>query len=335
MQQSAKQLISVVVPIWNEADSLPVLYGQLLGVAKSAAMAQLYRFEFIFVNDGSTDRSADVLREISCKDTSVRVIELSRNFGKEIAVTAGIHGATGEAVIMLDADMQHPVELLPEFLEKWRSGAEVVIGVRSSYGERQHLWKRVTSWMFYKMLARMADGEVVPRATDYRLIDRQVADAFMQLGEHNRITRGLIDWLGFKREYIFFMPPPRQYGEPGYSFRKLFTLALDGFVSLSVLPLRLAGYLGIIITILSGVLGVFIVIEDFVLSDPLSLNFSGPAMLAVFNMFLIGIVLCALGLVALYIANIHSEVINRPLYVVRRSAHTSKTPSSAETATHL
>ncbi len=311
-----KPLISIVVPMWNEAESLPFLYKSLTTVTKRLAKREGYRFEYIFVDDGSTDNSVEIITALARQSSEVRIIEFSRNFGKEIAVTAGIHAAQGDAVIMLDADLQHPVELLPEFLQKWRAGAEVVVGVRRHYG-RQSVWKRFTSWLFYKSLAKISHTVIVPGATDYRLIDKQVVAAFNQLSEHNRMTRGLIDWLGFRREYIYFTPEPRHYGQAGYSFNKLLGLAVNSFVSLSLFPLRLAGYLGIFITATAGLGGLFIVVEDFMLDDPLNLKFSGPAMLAVLNMFWIGIVLSALGLVALYIASIHTEVINRPLYITR------------------
>ncbi len=318
------QLISIVVPMWNESEGIPKFCERLLGVTKKLVRKKDYNFEYIFVDDGSTDSTVEIIGNLARRRSSpVTLIELSRNFGKEIAVTAGLHASRGDAVIIMDADLQHPVELIPAFLESWRNGAEVVVGVRKRY-QKESVWKRVTSWIFYKMMNRISNMNTVPGSSDFRLLDRQVVDVFNRLTERNRMTRGLIDWLGFRRAYIEFTAPPREYGQAGYSFNKLFGLAVNSFVSLSVFPLRLAGYVGIGIMALSGILGVFILIEDVILGDPLGLNFSGPAMLAVLNMFWIGIVLSALGLVALYIANIHAEVINRPLYVVRASSYREK-----------
>jgi glycosyltransferase involved in cell wall biosynthesis len=312
---SAKQKISIIVPVYNEERSLPMLHEQLQAV--TAPLTKTYSFEFIYVDDGSSDTSRDVLSALESQDKAVRVLEFSRNFGKEIAVTAGLHASTGQAAIIMDADMQHPVALLPDFIAKWEEGAEVVVGVRKRYG-KESAQKRFHSWLFYKLLTRISDVPVTPRATDYRLLDREVIDAFNGLSERNRITRGLVDWLGFQREYVYFESADRLYGQASYKYGKLVGLAVNSFVSLSLFPLRFAGWLGITITFLSGLAGVFIIIEDFLLHDPLGLRFSGPAMLAVLNMFWIGIVLIAIGLVALYIANIHAEVINRPLYILRK-----------------
>lgn len=310
-----KQLISLVVPVFNEEKNINLFYSEakrvFSGIKKS-------NYEIIFINDGSRDNSVTEISYLQKKDKHIKLVDFSRNFGKEIATTAGLHAATGDAVIMIDADLQHPIELMPEFIEKWRSGAEVVVGVRQKYG-KESIQKRLYSWLFYKILNSMAEVKVIPGATDYRLLDRVVVDEFNRFSERNRMTRGLIDWLGFRREYIYFTSSERKNGTANYSFRKLFKLAIDSFVSLSLFPLRLAGWLGIFITSIAGTLGLFMLIEDQILNDPLNLNFSGPAALAVINMFLVGIILMSLGLIALYIANIHSEVINRPLYVTRKS----------------
>lgn len=311
---AAPVLLSIIIPVYNEADSLPKIYEQLLAVTSKLTDS----FEYIFVDDGSSDKSSQLLANLEVANSQVRVIEFSRNFGKEIAVTAGLNLAVGQAAIIMDADLQHPVGLIPEFIAKWRAGAEVVVGVRQRYGH-ESIQKRFNSWLFYKLMAKMSDTSITPRATDYRLLDRQVIDAFNELHERNRLTRGLIDWLGFRRDYLYFKSSDRLYGHPSYKFSKLFGLAINSFVSHSVFPLRLAGWLGIIITTLAGLTGVFMFVDKVPLHDSLRLNFSGPAMLAVLNMFWIGIVLISLGLVALYIASIHAEVIDRPLYVVRKS----------------
>lgn len=318
-----KLLITIVVPVYNEEKNIPLLYSEL---KKQIIKLKNYKFEIIFIDDGSNDNSLGKLEKLSQKDKCVRCIQLARNFGKEIATTAGLNAARGDVAIMIDADLQHPVAMIPEFIAKWRAGAEVVVGVRRRY-EHESLQKRVNSWLFYKILNSMAEVKITPRATDYRLLDRVVIDEFNRFSERNRITRGLIDWLGFRREYVYFDSPRRLHGKAGYGFIKLFRLATHSFVSLSLFPLRLAGWLGILITTVSGSLGLFILVEDQILNDPLGLSVSWPATLAVINMFLIGIVLMSLGLIALYIANIHSEVINRPLYVIRRKANSKKLSS--------
>lgn len=309
------RIISIVVPVYNEEKNIPLLYDELTVVGEE--IREKYDLEIIFVNDGSTDISHQVISDLSNSDDRVKYVELSRNFGKEVALTAGINNCRGGACIMLDADLQHPVELIPEFIRKWEEGAETVIGIREE-NKTGGLIKNVGSALFYRIINRIASVNIIPGATDFRLLDRIVIDEFNKFTERNRISRGLIDWLGFKRAYICFKAGERIRGRPGYSFFKLLRLAMNSFVSLSLFPLKIAGYLGLLITTISGIMGLFIFIENFILKDPMELNFSGPAILAVFIMFLVGIILSCLGLMALYIAAIHGEVVNRPLYVVRK-----------------
>jgi polyisoprenyl-phosphate glycosyltransferase len=215
---------------------------------------------------------------------------------------------------MIDADLQHPAEVIREFLGKWEKGAEVVIGVREK-NKGESFAKKAGSFLFYKIINCISDTKIVPNATDFRLIDRVVIDEFNKMTERNRMTRALIDWMGFRRDYIFFKANERLHGVASYSYLKLFRLAFNSMISLSLFPLKLAGYLGIIITFLSGILGIFIFTSQYIMH---TMNYSGSAILAVIILFLIGIVLICLGLIALYIANIHSEVVNRPLYVIRK-----------------
>ncbi len=308
------RIISLIIPVYNEEKNIPLLYRELAGVREQ--LREKYEPEIIFVNDGSTDTSQQVISDLADSDDRVKYVELSRNFGKEVALTAGINNCRGAACIMIDADLQHPVELIPEFIRKWEEGAETVIGIREENGNGG-LVKKTGSSLFYKIINRIASVNIIPGETDFRLLDRIVIDEFNKFTERNRISRGLLDWLGFQRAYIYFKAGERAGGQPGYSFFKLLRLAMNSFVSLSLFPLKIAGYLGLLITAISGFLGLFIFIERFILNDPLQLNFSGPAMLAVFIMFLVGIVLSCLGLMALYIASIHAEVVNRPLYIVR------------------
>ncbi|MBU4351206.1 glycosyltransferase family 2 protein [Candidatus Parcubacteria bacterium] len=306
----AKKLISIIIPVYNEEKNLRDFFNSLSKTLK--LLSPQYSFEAIFVNDGSTDNSAEILKVLK-----VRQIELSRNFGKEIALSCGIHHAKGEAVISIDADLQHPIELIPSFIEKWQKGADIVIGIRQKRAG-EGIIRRWGSYCFYKIMDLISETKLVSGETDFRLISRQVADEFNRFTERGRIARGLIDWLGFKRDYIYFKTRPRQLGKPSYSFAKLVRLGLSGFVTHSLVPLKLAGYLGIIITIFSGLLGSFMFINKFIFGDPWDLAFSNVTMLAVFITFLIGIVLICLGLIALYVANIHLEVTNRPIYVIRK-----------------
>src|SRR3972149_2497551 len=308
-----KNLISIIIPVHNEENNLSLIYKQLKKVLDNTN----YLFEIIFVNDGSTDNSSAELDKITNNDYTVKVVEFSRNFGKEAATTAGLEICHGSACIIIDADLQHPVGLIPEFLQKWESGADVIIGVRHE-NKGEGLIKRAGSFIFYQTINVISETEITPRATDYRLLDRIVIEEFKKLKEKNRMTRALIDWLGFKRDYVYFNANERLYGKPSYNYLKLFRLAVSSYISHSLLPLKIAGYLGIVITSFSTLLGLVMFVDKFFLKDPYKMYFSGTAMLATIIMFLIGIVLSCLGLIALYIGNIHGEVVNRPMYIVRR-----------------
>jgi dolichol-phosphate mannosyltransferase len=313
MSKKKKQrLLSIIVPIYNESANITPLYR-----AVSSQLKHLdYDYELLFVDDGSDDDSLAQLAHISKRDTKVRVLEFARNFGKESAVTAGLHSAAGDAVILMDADLQHPPDRVKQFVTKWENGSDVVVGLRS-YSQDEGLFKRASSALFYRLFGMFSDTNITPHATDFRLLDRSVVDTYNELSEHSRITRGLIDWLGYRRSYIKFKAPPRLHGEASYSFSKLFKLAVDTATAHSLVPLKIAGYLGLIILLVSGPLGLFMAYDKYI-SAVSRFNFTGTAMLAVIILFLVGIILAALGLISLYVARIHEEVMGRPLYVVRR-----------------
>ena len=307
-----KKRISIIVPVFNEEVALTPFFE----VLRKHLTHPFLVFEILFINDGSTDNTQATLEEISRQDPRVRIVSFSRNFGKEAATTAGLHEATGDAVLSLDADLQHPPELIPTFIKKWEEGAEVVIGVRSNNAS-DSLLKRFSSATYYRLMNSISETEIIPRATDFRLMDRIVVDSFKEFTERNRMTRGLIDWLGFKREYISFEAPERLHGTAAYGFWKLVKLATESFIAHSLIPLRLAGYLGILIAIISGPLGVVMFLDRFFM--PWGFNFTGTAVLADIILFLVGIVLMALGLFSFYIGQIYRETQNRPLYVIRKS----------------
>lgn len=311
-----QQLISIVVPVHNEALNIQPLYKEIV----RQLTRNKYKFELIFVDDGSTDDSTRRIERLVRQDKRIHLIELARNFGKEPAVTAGLNHARGDAAVILDADLQHPPRLIPKFIREWRRGADVVVGVKR-YGKREGWFKRKSSELFYGLFRRVASGvQITPHGSDFRLMDRKVINAFNQLSEHNRITRGLIDWLGFKRAYVHFETELRRNGRPSYNYRSLIRLAVNTFTAYSLLPLKLAGYLGWAILVTATPAGILLYVEQYIMDDPLHLHVSGTAMLALLILVMIGLVLVCLGMMALYIAHIHSEVTNRPLYVVRRYA---------------
>lgn len=317
----SQKIISIIIPVFNEEENIPLLYDGLAGVWQN--IADKYEYEFIFINDGSNDKSGEVIEEIARKDARVKYIEFSRNFGKEVALSAGLDAARGDAVVMIDADLQHPVELIPDFLEKWENGAEVVIGVRHK-NKGEGIVKKIGSLLFYKIMNAIGDTKITPSATDYRLLDKKVVLAFRCFTEHGRMTRGLIDWLGFKREYINFIANGRKNGLACYGKMNLVKLALSTIVSHSLLPLKLAGYLGVVITSLFGLAGFLLFFGIYVFHNKFAMSFTGTAQLAIVVVFLVGIILFCLGLIALYIANIQAEVLKRPTYVIRKSSFNQK-----------
>lgn len=315
MQQ---QLISIIIPMYNEAPNARPMYHALKKVFEGIP----YDYEMLFVDDGSKDDTVSHLMDLAEHDEKVRPVELARNFGKEIALSAGLHAAEGDMAIMIDADLQHPPELIPDFIKEWEKGADLVIGVRKDY--KVPWFKRQCSNIFYKLINKVSDTDLVPHATDFRLVDRQVINAFNLFTERNRITRGLFDWLGYKRNFIYFDTAERQHGTATYSFKKLIQLATNSVVGHSIFPLRLAGIVGGLIIALSVPLATFITIDRYMLNN--HFDFSGSAILATINLFLSGLVLGSLGLISLYLANMHTEVVNRPLYVKRPE---SRAPSLA------
>ena len=303
--------ISIVIPVYCEEKNIPALYLRLERVA--ASLPEIH-WEYVFVNDGSPDHSLEVLRRLAESDPKVRVLDFSRNFGKEIALTAGVHHAdTADAVICMDADLQHPPEFIPILVEEWKKGAEIVATVRASI-EKQPLLRRIGSHAYYWLMSKITGLNMVSQTTDFRLYDKKVIAAFRQATERNRLFRGIMDWLGFRKVYVEFHADARNDGVAGYSYLKLWRLAINSITAFSLWPLRLTGYLGVFITTVSGLLLVwmlgFYLFGDKGMYTPL-------AIVVVANTFLIGIVLMGIGLVALYIGTIHTEVINRPLYIVR------------------
>jgi glycosyltransferase involved in cell wall biosynthesis len=304
-------MISIIIPVFNEEANLAWHHGKI-----TEYLATLpYQFELLYVNDGSRDKSLAVLKSIAAQDSHTRYVSFSRNFGKEAATTAGLRACRGDAAIIIDADGQHPIEVIQEFIERWQAGGQVIIGVRRGNAKAGFI-KRFGSRLFYKTLDTLGGGKPVAGATDFRLLDRRVIDEFNRLSERNRMTRGLIDWLGFRREYVPFLALKRHGGKASYSVRKLFRLAMHGLVAQSTRPLQLTGVLGIAVMVISALLSVSLVVEKYALGDVLHLAITGSAILALFVSFLVGIVLVCQWLLALYIESIYVEAQNRPLYVV-------------------
>ncbi len=305
-------MISVVVPVFNEeAGIFDFLDKQLMPVVCSLK----YKVEVILVNDGSNDQTLKKINQCKIKKkVDFKLISLARNFGKEIALTAGINHARGDAVIMIDGDGQHPVEIIPKMIEKWETGAQIVTAVRDENTTRHKLGSK----FYYAMMRMFGNKDVVVGAMDFRLIDRSVVDEFNEFTERNRLTRGLIDWIGVPQTYIKVKTKNRTNGKPTYSAKKLAMLTMDSLASSSRTPLVIFGYIGVFITIVSLILGLFILIQQYILGDPLKLDWSGAVAMSVFVSFLVGLVLISQAITALYISQIHTEAKGRPLYIINK-----------------
>ena len=305
-----KRALSVIVPVYNEAVGIKsFIEKQVFPVLSKIT----YKVELIIVDDGSTDGSLEKIKKIKKpKSIVVRTIAFTRNFGKEMALSAGLKYAKSDAAIMLDADGQHPVSAIPKMIKKWEKGALIVTAVNNGNSTKHKLASKI----FYRFMRMMGNQAIHEGAMDFRLLDRTVIDAYNDFSEHNRIARGLIDWLGFPQEYLKVSTLKRVSGKPTYSRKKLARLALDSFVSMSSAPLVMFGRLGAFITVISLLFGLFILIEQYILGDPMQLGWSGAVAMSVFVSFLVGLVLVSQSITALYISRIHTETKNRPLYVI-------------------
>ena len=311
MEKQHHSVISIVIPVFNESAGLKQFHGSLIHIVSQLNLA----YEIIYCDDGSHDITTEIIHEFINTNSHVRLIKLSRNFGKEAALTAGIASARGDAVITLDGDGQHPVKLIPEFISAWEKGAQIVVGIRTNPSGKGII-KNTGPKVFNKLYNLMTGQEAEVGSSDYRLISRTVQVAFLSLTEDDRVTRNLIDWLGYKRAFIHYESAKRHAGTATYSTRQLINLATNSFVSSSPRPLYLFGYIGIIITISTFILGTAIVIEQLILNDPFGWEFTGTAMLGVLILFMVGIILMSQGILSIYVSRIHTLSKRRPLYVI-------------------
>lgn len=321
---AASMLVSIVVPVLDEAKNVERLHQEIRAVMSAV---EGYTWELIFVDDGSRDDSLLVLSRLAEHDPEVKVVALSRNFGKEIALTAGVTYARGDAVVTLDADLQHPPALLPKLLAKWRAGADVVVATRGATA-RKTLVRRASSRAFATLARSMSGNERIEEGgTDYRLIDAKVRDAFLLVRERRRAFRQIVDWLGFVRETVEFDAGERHLGRSTYSLPKLWNLAIDMVVSRSSMPLRFLLYVGVLISLASSLSLVWMFLAFYYVDR--HWNYTPLAQATVFNTLLIGVLLTAIGVLGLYIARIHDEVLGRPLFVVRATRNVVLTTAPA------
>lgn len=302
-------LISCVVPAYNEAANLSILLPALQGVLNALGA----RWEVIVIDDGSKDDTDSVMQAWSA-NAGFRYLQLSRNFGKEAAITAGLEAANGDVVIIMDADMQHPPSLLPTMVDRWQSGVDMVYAVRENRDDEN--WrKRVGTRFFYTLLTGSRGVQVPPHAGDFRLMDRAVVQALLQLPERNRFMKGLYAWVGFPSEPIMYTPQTRQHGESHFSSWRLIRLALAGLTAFTTWPLRAVSMVGFLVSICSFIYGLVIVIQFILYRNPVD----GWPTIVTILLFFSGINLLSLGIVGEYIARIFDEVKGRPLYIVRKA----------------
>lgn len=301
---------SVVVPVYNEIESLPELYRRVCDVMTKLGEP----WELVLVDDGSSDGSTDYMRELRAEDERVRPVIFARNFGHQIALTAGLDFSRGQAVIVMDADLQDPPEAIPDLIAKWQEGYEVVYAVRAER-EGESFFKKITASFFYRMINRITNIDIPLDTGDFRLLDRKAVDVFAQMRERHRFPRGMSAWIGFKQVGVPYQRAARFAGETKYPIRKMLRLAIDAITGFSYFPLQLATYLGFICAGIS-ILAIPVVV---LLRLTGSQAFIGQATTLIAVLFLGGVQLISMGILGEYIGRLYEQVKQRPLYIVREA----------------
>ncbi len=309
----SKKIISIVISAYNEESNIAELYKELnINTKQNKDIGPKYQFEYVFVNDGSNDDTLRKLKQQQKQDSDIRIVSLKRNFGHEIAMTAGMDHALGDAVIFMDADLQHPPAYIPKMVDLWASGAEIVLSHRTENLDTSYIYK-FSALLFYKILNWLSDTKIPAKSPDFRLLDRRYVDFLKGFNEHDRLFRGLLSWImpTDKVKTIDFVAPKRFSGKSKYNVFKSFTLAIDSIIQFSVRPLRLATYLGLLGAFVSIILGAYVIIEYYIIQH----RTPGYATIMVTMSFLGSVILLALGIIGEYIGKIHMEVKKRPLYM--------------------
>jgi glycosyltransferase involved in cell wall biosynthesis len=305
-----KPFLSIVIPIYNEEGNILELYRNLLGAIREVGRS----YEIIFVNDGSSDHSIDLIKELHLQNSNIRLISFSRNYGHQAALTAGLQYSAGEIVITMDGDLQHPPHLIPKMIEYWKNGYETVHMVKEKQEERGFL-KNILASGFYYVFSKISEVDMDPNASDFRLMSRKVVNALNAMPEQHRFIRGLAYWMGFRSTKVPYVAPKRFSGEPKYSVFKLAKLASAGVLSFSVFPLRASLYVGVTIASLSFLYALFAAYKRiFIGNVPV-----GYTDMMFFILFLGGVQLVFLGVIGEYLAKVFQEVRRRPLYVINET----------------
>jgi glycosyltransferase involved in cell wall biosynthesis len=300
--------LSIVAPVFNEEDTLVEFHMRTSKVLDEIGASA----EILYVNDGSRDRSLAILAELQGADPRVAVINLSRNFGKEIALTAGLDHSRGEAVVIIDSDLQHPPELIPAMISRWREGGVEVVYATRTQRHGETALKKFTARYFYRLLHRLSEVQIPQDATDYRLLSRRAVDVLTQLREQHRFMKGLFAWIGFGQTSVSYDQEPRFAGQTKWSYWKLWNLAIEGITSFTTIPLRIASYLGVVTSLVAFLFAIWIVFKTLVWGEPVA----GYPTLMVVILFLGGVQLAALGVIGEYLGRTFNETKRRPLYIV-------------------
>jgi polyisoprenyl-phosphate glycosyltransferase len=302
--------LSIILPVFNEENNIPLLYDRLKKVMDSMKVAH----ELIFINDGSHDSTLQKVKELSAKDDTVRYIDFSRNFGHQVAVTAGLNFCAGKRVVIIDADLQDPPELIAEMNVKMEEGFNVVYAKRKER-KGESFSKKITAKLFYRLLARLTSIEIPVDTGDFRMMDRKVVEALNQMPEHHKFIRGMVSWIGFKQTFVEYDRDQRYAGKTGYTFRKMFRFALDGITGFSNLPLKLATYVGFLFSGVSFLLILYTLYAKFVSEHYVQ----GWASIMISILFIGGIQLICLGLIGEYLIRMDANIRQRPLYIIHET----------------
>ena len=300
--------ISIIIPAYNEQESLPILYERL---TKLMSSMENYQFEILFVNDGSKDKTIEIIKQMRQKDERISYVDFSRNFGKEIAMIAGLDYATGDCVVFMDADLQDPPELIPELVKYWEEGYDDVYAKRRS--RKGETWlKKFTSKMYYRVLQHVTKVEIQEDTGDFRLLDRRCVNALKKLRESQRNTKSMFSWIGYKKKEVLYDRDPRVAGSTKWNYVKLMDLAIDGITSLTTSPLRLSTFIAIPTFIVLFVYFVYVIAKSFIIHEAIQ-AFQAIILLI---LFFSGIQILLFGIVGEYLGRIFNETKNRPLYLV-------------------
>ena len=310
--------VSVVIPMYYEEEVAQICYDRVSEVLEK--LKKEYDYEIIFVNDGSKDKTLSILKEIASKDNKVKIISFSRNFGHQAAVTAGIKEVSGDAIVIMDADLQDPPELIPDMLKLWEDGYEVIYGKRNTR-KGESTFKLLTAKMFYSFLNAMSEVDIPKNTGDFRLVDRSVIDVINNLPEHNKFLRGLFSWVGFEQKEFLYDRPKRELGETKYPFKKMLKLAKDGIISFSTKPLKIVGGLGIFSILLSMIILVYSILSYALDWNNLA---DGWTSIMVCITFFAGVQLFSLWIMSEYISRIYDESKGRPEYIIKEKINFDK-----------